>query len=718
MIDIGGPNHNQVVKQLIVELFVAATFAQVSHAQVYPPVFKSVEMQATIAPLGEMVTGDFFGRECIAAISETEKAIYFFEPDSLENLILTNVVSLPDTPIAISKGREIIIGGGGKVKRHSKLVVLMKPRNVALISFGEGGQPEVSEKVTVDPYSTGVRAADLETSGKLDMIAFGKFSLGISVEKNLGGGRFKPVQPMTGPLGNVPFSDIAFTDFNGDLVPDLAALDWVNRKLLIFYGRGDGTFAQPVSFTLKAEPSALSVADVNGNGYPDIVVGYTRLPQIDIFSGDGFGRFFLRQTIKTVAPVSKFAIADYSGDGTMDIAALSRSTKEIMIYVYNPMLKQFQYSGVIGSGDRYEDIVPFNFSKRIKADLVASSPEEKFIKVFKSAVFSGARPDVLLPVCAHAAFAAVCGDDTSNFLITGNMSGAITARFSSGTEAADARTSVSWLSEGTPASAHLLPGKSPYLLLSYSNADMLSLYRILPESKGVTELNAQTAFLPFAVNGDAVGDSASIIAAYRVQPDSTVGISSFSTIRGRNEFLEQDYSVDDTEQYVASAVTVSPTPSFLRLWRLSADSLELGCTALKSNGSSFVKLRASNARFINLPDSGSPLLALQGDDTLNLFNVNLGAISGLSLDSLCSLPLDSSYFRSVKVVPSSDSTYYLAYMNHKDNSVFLYATRNERLRFVKAWRVNEVPADIAISSNMKMIYFLNRSEAHVSLHNF
>lgn len=716
---IVGFNHAQTMKRALIPLLIVASVGQISWAQAYTPVFRSVEEQATIAPLGEMVQGDFFGRRCIAAIAKSEKAVYFYEPDSLENFVLTDVVSLPDTPIAISQGREVIIEGSTSKERRAKLAVLMKPDYVALISFGPDGQPKVSVRSAVDPYCTGVRAVDMETSGKLDLIAFGKFSLGVSIEDNLGDGRFKSVPPMPGPLGNVPFSDIAFTDFNGDLVPDMAALDWVNRRLLIFYGRGDGTFAQPVSFQLNAEPSTLSVADLNGNGYPDIVVGYTRLAQIDIFGGDGFGRFFLRQTIKTASPVSQFAVADFTGDGTMDIAALSRSTGEIMLYTYDPLSRRFQYSGIVGAGDSFTEIVPFYFPNRIKADLIASSPSRRFIKVFKSSISLSHYSHKLIPVGANTAFISICGVDSGNYLIWADKSGRITARFCNKADPLNAESSVDWQSEDTLGTARVLSSAVPYVLVSYPDADMLSLYEVGPKGGGVSEMRAETAFPPFAMGGDAEEDSASIAAAYRSDPDSsTVGLSYFTAIKGKREFLEHDYSLNDSESYISSAVTVSPSLSFLRLWQSGPDTLELACTSVKSKGTSLMRLQAQDAEFLNLNGGGFPLLAVQGNDTLDLYSFTSGSVSGFSLSLLASTPFDSANFRSVRVTPRTDSTYYVTYVNRTDRSVFLYNLSDGRMRFVKAWRVNEVPADIALSASMKAIYFLNRTQAYVSVHAF
>lgn len=716
MKEIVGFRRGRFMKQLLLIAFVFAG-SEPGWAQVYMPILKSVEMQATIAPLGEMVEGDFFGTPCIAAVSESEKAIYFFEPDSLENLILTNVVSLPDTPVAISKGRQVVIEARGTTRRFAELAVLMKPDYVALISFGRDGQPEVSALSKVDPYCTGVRAVDMETSGRLDLVAFGKFSLGVSIEKNVGNGKFTRVSGLPGPLGNVPFSDIKFTDFNGDLVPDMAVLDWVNRRLLIFYGRGDGTFAKPVAFQLKAEPSTLSVADLNGNGYPDIVVGYTRLSEIDIYGGDGFGRFFLRQTIKTDAPVSKFAIADFTGDGTMDIAALSRQAGQIMLFAYDPLTRRFEYSGVVGAGESYENIVPFYFANRIKADLIATSPIEKMIKVFKSAIPFARSPDRFIPVSSGTGFVSVCGVDSANYLITGNSSGRMTARFSSGIRLSDVRSAVDWQSKGTGLTARLLSQSDPDLLVSYSDADVLSLYEVMPHGSGVVDLNAETAFPPFAVGGEARADSASIAAAYRSRPDSAIGIAHFTTVSGRNEFLEHDYSVTDTGNSISSSLALSPKLCFLRIWRLSEDSLEMASTELGTGQTSGMLLSAMNARFLDPPGDHFPLLAVQRPDTLALYSVTIGSQAEIFLDRLCTTPFDSANFRSVRIA-GRGSTYYLTYFNRTGKSVFLYSIADGRMRFVKAWRIRYEPADIAVSTAMRTIYFLNGSEAYVSVHNF
>ncbi len=706
-------------KLSVIQVIFLVSLSHACRAQAYDPVFKAVEMQATIAPLGEMVAGNFFGRMGIAAIAKSEKAIYFFEPDSLENLILTDVVNLPDTAVAISAGKEVVIGRKAVVDVWSRLAVLMKSHFVALISFSKNGQPVISKEVRTDAYCTQIRTADLEASGNLDMITFGRFSLGISISDNVGSGKFVESHSVKGLLGNIPFSDLVLTDFNGDLVPDIAALDWVNHRLLIFYGRGDGSFTQPVSFQLGAEPSVLAVSDLNGNGYPDIVLGYKRLDRIDIYGGDGSGRFFLRQTLKTVGPISQFAIADFDGDGTEDIAAFSGVTKEITMFSYYKSARAFRYAGAFGIGSDYDHIVPFYFPHRTMADLVASSPTRKYIKVFKSRVLFNKTPDILVPVCSNPEFLSVCGDDTSNFLIVGNHTGRISARYYDGASSMDARSGVDWQSEGIPNLAQTISssGASPRLLLTYDNADMISVYSVGKGGKGVGVSTAQTAFLPFVATGTTVGDSTVVAAAYITHPDSTVGVALFESVKGKDEFIEQDYSVDERQKYVASALTVNPQLSFLRLWRISLDSLMFASSRFPRGKTLSLPIQASDAEFLRSQLTGAPMFALKNNDTLRIFGISFSNGGQLSLDSISEFAFGNSNLSTLGVT-SLDSTYYVSFFDNAESSVVLYTVKDNRSQFVKSWRVGVRPEDTAVSPLMNSIFFLNKRESYVSIHYF
>jgi hypothetical protein len=529
----------------------------------------------------------------------------------------------------------------------------------------------------------------------------------------MGGGELQEARLMQGPLGSLPFSSIAFADFNSDQVPDMAALDWVNHRLLIFYGRGDGTFAQPVSFQLKAEPSTLAVADLTGNGYPDILVGYTRVNQIDLYGGDGVGRFFLHQTLKTAGAVSKFVLADFTGNGSMDIAAFSRKAKQVTLFSFDLATKSFKYTGVIGVGQAYDDIVPFNFPNRFRADLVASSPSEKYIKVFKTSASFMKYPEVHLPVSGDADLMLVFGEEASNYMMVADSSGSIRMVHYDGPNAADADTVEEFQTEGKPASMKLIGSGHLHLLLSYDNADMFSIYDLA--SKGRKGHKLMTPYLPFLVDGTAIGDSAIVAAAYPMKSDSEIGISYFRSVsKESGDFTEKDYDVSEVKDCLSFALTLTDS-SFIRILKNGTDTLTIKCTRLEEGRTISLSAVGSDAKILSSNEHLS--LFVEHDDTLRLFRLVVEKPTLLALHQTCMLPFDTSNFPGIHVA-AADSIFYVASFDSSQSTVSLYLAYPFQSRFINSWRSVNKPEDIAISARMKRIYFLNRSESYVTVHSF
>ena len=718
MIDTAGTDARRSLQIIFLIPAIVFQLSATAVAQVYDPVFKAVEMQATIAPLGDLAVGNFFGHVSVAAVSKSEKAIYFFVPDSLENLILTNVVSLPDTPVSLVSGNEISLESSPRSAAYTKLAVMMKSNKACLISFTRDGEPVVSDVVALDSSCTGIRVADLQASGRLDIISFGRFSLGISVYKNLGGGRFADPQRVKGSVATVPFNDIAFADFNGDLVPDIASLDWVNRRLLIFYGRGDGTFAQPVAFPLTAEPSVLTVADLNGNGYPDIVLGYTRQNRIDIYSGDGFGRFFLKQSLKTCGPVSKFALADFSGDGSTDIAAYSDESNSLTVFTYDPESRIFRYGGAIGIGSQYHDIVPLYFDNRFRADVVTSSPTEKFLKVLKTAVAFYKSPDILVPVPSGSNFLAVCGNDTSNFIVAVDSSGSLTARYYDGSGSMDVVAARDLPLRGIPDHVQIVSANPLSILVSYRDNNSLSFIRITNDSVLAGESVAMTQFHPIAIRGEFAGDSAVIAAASVSSTDSTIGVSVFgSTKSGGAEFLERDFAVKGKPAFFTAGLSLEPSYNFVRLEDYRADTVIIRVSNLISAREYSDTIAAAECMLVSRTSARLPLIAAAIQDSVSLFEVAPDGDANIELRKILGDVSDRINIRKI-AVSEIGQTRLIASTSVDGRSVTLYESRGGNYRSLKSWHVTYEPQAIAILPAMNRICFLNQNESYASIHSY
>jgi hypothetical protein len=74
-------------------------------------------------------------------------------------------------------------------------------------------------------------------------------------------------------------------DFNGDGNMDFAVSGWENgQDLTVLLGKGNGTFAPPVSYNVDGRVHVL-VGDLNGDGKPDILALEINLTAIN--NGDG-----------------------------------------------------------------------------------------------------------------------------------------------------------------------------------------------------------------------------------------------------------------------------------------------------------------------------------------------------------------------------------------------------------------------------------------------
>lgn len=164
---------------------------------------------------------------------------------------------------------------------------------------------------TAAQYTGGfpVAIADFNQDGHLDVLD------SVSTLLGNGDGTFR-----NGTLLNIPRASgyiIATADFNGDGKPDIAYL-YVDgtppQSILIFLGKGDGTFQSPLSITPGSSFSNFVVADVNNDGKPDLVTEDGEALVVYLGNGDG--------TFKELSPnfnqIGQYVV-DLNGDGKPDL---------------------------------------------------------------------------------------------------------------------------------------------------------------------------------------------------------------------------------------------------------------------------------------------------------------------------------------------------------------------------------------------------------------
>jgi len=109
-------------------------------------------------------------------------------------------------------------------------------------------------------------------------------------------------------------------DFNRDGKADLALIASSDGAIVVFIGKGDGTFEPPVEYSVLTSPEQVVSSDFNGDGFLDLAVvdlGGT----VSILLGQGDGTFQgHRDVFVSDDYCIGIAVADFNHDGKLDVA--------------------------------------------------------------------------------------------------------------------------------------------------------------------------------------------------------------------------------------------------------------------------------------------------------------------------------------------------------------------------------------------------------------
>jgi hypothetical protein len=170
------------------------------------------------------------------------------------------------------------------------------------------------------------------------------------------------------------FGPIIVADFNGDSKQDLAVLNGDTDAVTIFLGNGDGTFNIAASSPATgSSPNQLAVGDFNGDGLPDLAVTSDATNTVNILLGNGDGTFtsISNNPVLGNYPFS-IAVADLNGDGKADLAITDVYDDTAWILLGNGD-GTFAVSGNLHSGIRDSPIAVGDFNDDGKPDLAVGA---------------------------------------------------------------------------------------------------------------------------------------------------------------------------------------------------------------------------------------------------------------------------------------------------------------------------------------------------------
>jgi hypothetical protein len=191
----------------------------------------------------------------------------------------------------------------------------------------------------VGPIATG----DFNKDGKLDV--FGASGANVSVLLGNGDGTFGlPVNSFVGQL--VPLTNVAVADFNQDKKLDAAVVIETSSapysQVALLLGNGDGTFSPGEAFNFNFPQTAIATGDLNGDGIPDLIVAVSGGTDVQVFPasvvvflGKGDGTFQSPITTSAGDAISTVVVADFNGDGKQDVAISSATWGDVSLLLGN-----------------------------------------------------------------------------------------------------------------------------------------------------------------------------------------------------------------------------------------------------------------------------------------------------------------------------------------------------------------------------------------------
>jgi FG-GAP-like repeat len=214
---------------------------------------------------------------------------------------------------------------------------------VVAIPRAEARQFKTPDYYKAGLFNISVITGDFNHDGNLDLIT-GDFEYSkLYVFLGKGDGTFHKalVSQLPGPLGA-----LAVADFNGDHIPDFAAI--VGGTLAIYLSNGDGTFRNSANYDLGGgSPEWLAVADFNGDGHPDIAVT-NQDGDVMLFFGRGNGKFGKPVVYKLPNEPWGVTAADLNGDQHPDLV-ITEFTGSAIAILMNDGRGKFKLTATYGT---------------------------------------------------------------------------------------------------------------------------------------------------------------------------------------------------------------------------------------------------------------------------------------------------------------------------------------------------------------------------------
>ncbi|MFS8070683.1 MAG: FG-GAP repeat domain-containing protein [Byssovorax sp.] len=179
---------------------------------------------------------------------------------------------------------------------------------------------EAAQTYPAGDFEGGVQLVDCDNDGDLDLLytSGSEASAALSVRKNNGTGTFGAATSTSLGTGLGSTSALTVGDWNGDGAKDVV-VSVSNHAIVRLLGTGSCNFGSKVSGATQPNPMRIYNADMDKDGNLDLVIAHFLQSKISIYLGHGDGNFSSPTVLSMADAVNDLAIGDFNGDASPDI---------------------------------------------------------------------------------------------------------------------------------------------------------------------------------------------------------------------------------------------------------------------------------------------------------------------------------------------------------------------------------------------------------------
>jgi predicted Zn-dependent protease with MMP-like domain/predicted nucleotidyltransferase len=255
------------------------------------------------------------------------------------------------------------------------------------LGFGNG---TFSTQIT---YSTGnnsepisIAVGDFNNDRQLDIVVVNNYYNNIGIFHGYGNGTFSSQTNFsTGTNSNT--QSVAVADFNNDNRLDIVVANGWAYNIGIFYGYGDGTFSDIITYSTGSDsyPALVVVGDFNNDGRLDVAVANYGTDNIGVFFGNGNGNFSSQTNFSTGSGSKPYplAVGDFNNDNQLDIAVANYGSNNLGVLlgcINGTFFSQLTY--LTGDGSQPLSIAVGDFNNDSRLDVVVANSFTDNVGVF------------------------------------------------------------------------------------------------------------------------------------------------------------------------------------------------------------------------------------------------------------------------------------------------------------------------------------------------